>query len=86
MCNNYIFKPDIDKYEQGIQWLQDFSTFLNQRMNEILLIMREQCSSSLLSKHPGSEELLKTNSKNLVKYMNQKAMVDSRLMEEDRYD
>lgn len=86
MCNNYIFKPDIDKYEQGIQWLQDFSTFLNQRMNEILLIMREQCSSSLLSKHPGSEELLKTNSKNLVKYMNQKAMVDSRLIEEDRYD
>ncbi|WP_245280962.1 hypothetical protein [Desulfitobacterium hafniense] len=86
MCNNYIFKPDIDKYEQGIKWLQDFSAFLNQRMNEILLIMREQCGSSLLSKHPGSEELLKTNSKNLVKYMNQKAMVDSRLMGEDRYD
>lgn len=85
-CNNYIFKPDNDIYEHGIKWLQDYSAFLNQRMNEILLIMREQCSSSILSNHPSSEELLKTNSKNLVKYINQKAMVDSRLMEEDRYD
>lgn len=75
-----------DKYEQGIIWMQDYSAFLNQRMNEILSIMKEQCSSSLLSSHPGSEEILKTNSMNLVKYMNQKAMVDSKLIEEDRYD
>ncbi|WP_394584647.1 site-specific integrase [Cytobacillus firmus] len=85
-CNHYVFKPDIDKYEQGIKWLQDNSDFLNQRIKEILSIMKEQCSSSLLSSHPGSEEILKTNSMNLVKYMNQKAMVDSKLMEEDRYD
>ncbi|MEK5389516.1 hypothetical protein NSQ59_03910 [Margalitia sp. FSL K6-0131] len=86
MCNNYVFKPVIEKYEQGIKWLQDYSTFLNQRMNEILSIMKKQCSSSHLSGHPRSEEILKANSMNLVKYMNQKAMVDSKLMEEDRYD
>ncbi|WP_340017304.1 hypothetical protein [Paenibacillus sp. FSL K6-1318] len=86
LCNNYVFKPDIDKYEQGIEWLQDFSGMLNQRMNEIHLIMREQCSASPLSKHPYSDEISKTNSMKLVKNMNQKAIIESILMEEKRYD
>ncbi|MFC0476814.1 hypothetical protein ACFFHF_16550 [Robertmurraya beringensis] len=85
-CSNYVFKPDIDQYEQGIEWLQDYSAAREQRMNEVLLIMKEQCSSSLLSTHPRSEELLKTNSMKLISCMNQKAMIDSKLMEEGRYD
>ncbi|MFL0373054.1 hypothetical protein ACH0BY_03985 [Paenibacillus amylolyticus] len=86
ICNNYVFKPDIEKYEQGIEWLQDYSGMLNQRMNELHLVMKEQSSSSLLSKHPYSDEILKTNSMKLVKYMNHKAVVESILMEEERYD
>ncbi|GIP44038.1 hypothetical protein J45TS6_24970 [Paenibacillus sp. J45TS6] len=86
VCSNYVFKPDIDNYEHGIEWLQDYSGVLNQRMNEVHLILKEQCSSSLLSNHPASAEISKTNSMKLVKYMNQKAIIDSILMEEDRYD
>ncbi|MFD1128593.1 hypothetical protein ACFQ3J_10445 [Paenibacillus provencensis] len=86
MCNHYVFKPDIDKYDQGIKWLQDYSASLNQRMNEVLSIMKEHCRSLHLPGHSGSEEILKANSMNLIKYMNQKAMVDSKLMEENKYD
>ncbi len=42
VCSNYIFKPDIDNYEQGIEWLQDYSSVLNQRINEVHLVMKEQ--------------------------------------------
>ncbi|MNW66968.1 hypothetical protein D3C74_454900 [compost metagenome] len=55
-------------------------------MNELHLVMKEQSSSSLLSKHPYSDEISKTNSMKLVKYMNHKAIVESILMEEERYD
>jgi len=86
LCNNYIFQPEPEHFEQAIEWLQDFSGHLNQRMKEILLIMKEQCSSSLLSSHPASEEILKTNSMMLVNYMSHKAIIDSILLEEDRYE
>ncbi|SFM48156.1 hypothetical protein SAMN03159341_1377 [Paenibacillus sp. 1_12] len=86
VCSKYVFKPAIDKYEEGVEWLQNYASVLNQRMNEVHLIMKEHCRSSLLSNHPASDEISKTNSMKLVKCMDQKAIIDSILMEEDRYD
>ncbi|WP_336990336.1 tyrosine-type recombinase/integrase [Bacillus infantis] len=86
MCDNYVFKPNLSEYEEGIKWLEDYSDLLNQRINEILLLMKEQCSSLDISRHPNSKEILKTNSMKLVQYMDHKAIIDSRLMEEQRYE
>lgn len=86
LCNKYIFKPDITDYHNGIKWMEDYSSQLEQRINETLALMKDQSSSLAFAMKPSSEEILKTNSRKVVSYMDHKAIVDSRLMEENVYE
>lgn len=83
-CSNFIFNPAINEREQAIQWLADSSRVLEVKIRESIELMKEISTSLANSLRKANNDVLKT-SRQLLSYMDIKATIDAKLMEESAY-
>lgn len=83
LCDYYIFKPTIDEYHNGIKWLGDISEALHRKIKETIELMGKISPSMNEAYLQRADGPLKCYAYNLVNLMDQKARIDSRLMEVD---
>ncbi|WP_411502738.1 hypothetical protein [Brevibacillus centrosporus] len=81
-CPNFIFNPVINEREQALQWLADSSKVLEVKIRESIELMKEISTSLANSLRNANNDVLKTTSRQLLSYMDLKATIDSKLMEE----
>ncbi|MDR7315875.1 hypothetical protein [Brevibacillus nitrificans] len=84
-CSNFIFNPAINEREQAIQWLADSSRVLEVKIRESIELMKEISTSLANSLRKANNDVLKT-SRQLLSYMDIKATIDFKLMEESAYE
>ncbi len=79
LCPKFIFNPPQGDYDEGLRWLEDSSKILNAKIKETILMMKDLCESLNIHSSPANDNLLKTHSRQLVSYMDMKALVDSKI-------
>ena len=85
ICPFYIFKPSVNEHIEGIKWLEDESKHLEHRIKEQLALMDNLWLSASNMNLSQTEEESKSQSQLLQKYMDHKAIVDARIMEEELF-
>lgn len=85
-CDKFIFSPAINEIDAGIQWLTDSSTELENKIRESLELMQDLSKSLASQFKPSNYDLLKSTSRKLRSYMDQKVNVEVSLMETNKYE
>lgn len=86
LCEDYYsFKPTIDEYKEGIKWLESHSKELEENVIKVLDLMAT-VSLDTYKDLKGIKKLNENESKSLAiqlfKYIDHKAIIDARLLEE----
>lgn len=84
-CPNYAFKPTINEKAKAIAWLSDSSRSLEGKIRESIELMKDLSMNLSKTYRQGNDDLLKSTSRNLMAYMDMKAMIDSRIMGVDAF-
>ncbi|MGR9048238.1 hypothetical protein ACQ4XT_06405 [Halobacillus faecis] len=86
LCGYYAFRPSVDKWKDGIKWLESYSKELEAQATSTLNLLAT-VSLETYEKLKGIEEVNEVESKSLsvqlFKNLDHKAIIDARLMEED---
>ncbi|MGH0394274.1 hypothetical protein [Bacillus cereus] len=82
---HYVFKPNVNEWNEGIQWLENYSNELGNHITDTFNIMA-MVSTDTYDSLKGIEKFNENESKSLAvqlfKYLDHKAMVDARILEE----
>lgn len=79
-CSNYAFQPALNEQEEGIAWLTDSSGNLESKIRESIELMKDLSMNLSKTYRQGNDDLLRSTSRNLLAYMDMKAMIDSKIM------
>ncbi|WJE54398.1 hypothetical protein QRE66_09265 [Bacillus cereus] len=89
LCDFYAFRPSVGEWGGGIKWLESYSQELEQHMTDTLNLLAT-VSTDTYEKLKGIEKINETESKALAvqffKYLDHKAIIDARIMEEKEED
>ncbi|PEQ66174.1 site-specific integrase [Bacillus thuringiensis] len=80
--NHYFFNPSIEEYDEAIKWLESYSRDLENRINDHLEYIKEFSLSKSHERVNYHESLLTKHSRQLLKYMDHKAIIDAKFIEE----
>lgn len=83
-CNKYYFKPAISEFNEGIEWLVNGSNQMKFKIENAIDFMKDIVTNSINNNNRAAQDLLQTTSKNLVSYMDLKAIVDAKILESDK--
>jgi len=83
-CNKYYFKPAISEFNEGIEWLVNGSNQMKFKIENAIDFMKDIVTNSINNNNRAAQNLLQTTSKNLVSYMDLKAIVDAKILERDK--
>ncbi|MDW0115308.1 tyrosine-type recombinase/integrase [Sporosarcina saromensis] len=84
-CSNYVFKPSLNEQTGAITWLSDSSRSLEGKIRESIELMKDLSMNLSKIYRQGNDDLLKSTSRNLMAYMDMKAMIDSKVMGADAF-
>ncbi|QNK88105.1 tyrosine-type recombinase/integrase [Sporosarcina sp. resist] len=84
-CSNYAFKPSLNEQTEAITWLSDSSRSLEGKIRESIELMKDLSMNLSKIYRQGNDDLLKSTSRNLMAYMDMKAMIDSKVMGADAF-
>ncbi|RNC95362.1 hypothetical protein [Lysinibacillus halotolerans] len=85
-CPKFVFSPAINEREEAIKWLSDLSKHLEEKIHESIELMKDLSNSLASTFRQGNSDLLKSTSKQLVTYMDQKVIIEYALMETNDYE
>jgi hypothetical protein len=80
----YEFNPSLDEWQNGVRWFQNYSNELQEKIDDsinLMGIMSKAVYEDLKDLPANSETELKSTAIQLFKYLDQKAIIDARLME-----
>ncbi|KAB0441027.1 tyrosine-type recombinase/integrase [Lysinibacillus fusiformis] len=83
-CNKYYFKPTISEFEEGVEWLINGSNQMKFKIENAIDFMKDIVTNSINNNNRAAQNLLQTTSRNLVSYMDLKAIVDAKILESDK--
>lgn len=84
-CDYYEFKPNINEWKEGIDWLESYSNELQKSISDALSLLATLSldTHQVLKEMPSvTEEESKSVAVLLFKYLDHKAIIDARLLEE----
>jgi len=81
-CNFYIFKPSLNEYEEGINWLESYSHKLSEQIYETIRSMITINSTTKIAIDSVIDSELKSHSRELQKFMDLRVSVEIKLQEE----
>jgi integrase len=79
-CPFYAFLPSVNEEQEGLKWLEDFSSQIEQKMKEQIDYMNALFTSHSKEKIKYNENEVKWASKKLQQYMDHKVMVDLKIL------
>ncbi|SCY51937.1 MULTISPECIES: site-specific integrase [unclassified Lysinibacillus] len=83
-CPKFYFKPIISEYDEGLDWLINGSSFMKDKIENAIDFMKDIVTNSINNNNRAAQNSLQTTSRNLVNYMDLKAIVDMKIMESDK--
>ena len=87
---HYIFKPSINEWKDGIKWLESESKVLDENVTKTIDLMAMVSSNTYEKILKGTEKLNENEGKSLAiqlfKYLDHKAIIEARLLEEKYAD
>ncbi|MBT2734722.1 hypothetical protein [Bacillus sp. ISL-7] len=79
-CGFYAFLPSVNEEQEGLVWLEDFSNETKRKMDEQIDYLNSLYGTISKEKNKYSENEIKWASKKLQQYMDQKLMVDLKIL------
>jgi len=84
-CSLFSFNPAVNEQAAALAWLSDTSRTLEGKIRESIELMKDLSMNLSKAFRQGNDGLLKSTSRNLLAYMDMKAMVDSKVMGADAF-
>ncbi|MFJ5788970.1 site-specific integrase [Lysinibacillus sp. NPDC093197] len=85
-CSKFVFSPSINEQNEALLWLTDTSKELEKKIREAIELMRDLSFTIASQFKSANYDLLKTTSRKIELYMNQKANIEALLMEARKHE